>query len=374
MRRFFRQFDPLLYLIPFLLTAVSVAIIYSLVQNGAIADHWLWLKQLGFGMFGFGLAIGLSFVDYRHSRSFVWPVYIVLALLLVAVFATERIAGSARWFQLGFFQLQPSELMKLGLAIMLAHLLADRVGKLQSSTLTAGALLALLPIALVLLQPDLGTAIVLSSVTLALLLLAPLTRLQRGLVAGAVCAVLVVFVLATQNIGPLGHLLKPYQRARVETFLNPRSDPLGRGYNVTQSVIAVSAGGLFGRGFGQSSQSTLKFVPAPATDFIFTSFAESFGFVGSAILVLLFLLLLWRILAVAGESRDDFGSFLALGLCCIILTQAFVNMGMTMGVTPVTGIPLPFMSYGGSHLLVDFAAIGLLQSIVLRHKRLDFQG
>ena len=373
MRRFFRQFDLLLFLAPLLLLGLSGAVIFSLSQNHAIADPYLWLKQLFFGLLGFGVAVAVSLIDYRHLRPLSFWFYAGSLLLLVFVLFTERIAGSSRWFQLGFFQIQPSELLKPVLVLLLAHIFADRIGPPAPKLLILAFILAAVPITLVLMQPDLGTAIVLLSSAIGMVLLLKLTTWQRLLLAAAIIVCTGALILSAKGTKPFDRLLKPYQRARIETFLNPKSDPLGKGYNVTQSILAVGAGGLVGRGLGQGGQSTLKFVPAPATDFIFTSFSESFGFAGSLVLLAIYVTLLARLIVVAGTSQDEFGMFIAVGVFMIFLTQFYVNAGMTMGLTPVTGIPLPFLSYGGSHVLGNFLALGLLQSIVTRRKRLDFQ-
>lgn len=373
MRRFFRQFDLLLFLAPLLLIGLSGAVIFSLSQNHAITDPYLWLKQVFFGLIGLGVAFAVSLIDYRHLRPLSFWFYAGSLVLLVFVLFTERIAGSSRWFQLGFFQIQPSELLKPVLVLLLAHLFADRIGPPPLKLLVLALILAVVPITLVLIQPDLGTAIVLFSSAIGMVMLLKLTTWQRLLLAAGLVACAGMLVLSARGVKPFDRLLKPYQRSRIETFINPKSDPLGKGYNVTQSMLAVGAGGILGRGLEQGGQSTLKFVPAPATDFIFTSFAESFGFAGCLVLLAIYVTLLARLIIVAGISQDDFGTFIAVGVFMIFLTQFYVNIGMTMGVTPVTGIPLPFLSYGGSHVLGNFLALGLLQSIVVRRKRLDFQ-
>lgn len=372
MRRFLHQFDLLLIFIPLIFSATSVATIYALVQNGAISDTSVWWKQLLFTAIGFVIAVVISMLDYRALKNIALPLYIIFIVLLIAVLTTTKVAGSSRWFQLGFFLLQPSEFSKIALLIALAFIF-ERAHNVNLKRAFFWGILSLIPIILVLRQPDLGTALVLVSIALFQLFSARPVRLIALAVIAVIALTIITFLLATKDIKPFGGLLKSYQRERVITFINPKHDPLGSGYNVTQSIIAIGAGGIKGKGLGQGSQTQLKYVPAPSTDFVFAAFAESFGFLGAALFIIAYIIFLWRIMAGAQESRDDFGAYLAVGVFALYLTQLFINVGMTMGVTPITGIPLPYMSYGGSNMLAAYIAVGIVQSIVIRRKRLEFK-
>ncbi len=371
MRRFFKQFDLLLIFIPLVLSATSVATIFALVQNKAVADPSVWWKQGIFALLGIVISVVLTFIDYRALRTAAMPIYLFFTLLLVLVLGTTKISGSARWFQLGFFQFQPSEFFKVVLILALATLFYKGLAT-DIKKAILWAVFSMVPILLVLRQPDLGTALVLTSIALAMLFSSRPIFLVKLISASVLALALLVFIFAVLEIKPFHKILQPYQRERVVTFINPRHDPLGSGYNVTQSIIAVGAGGVYGRGLGQGSQTQLRYVPASSTDFIFTAFAESFGFVGTAVFILVYAIFLWRIIAAAAESRDDFGRYLAIGAFFLFITQMFINIGMTIGVMPVTGIPLPYMSYGGSNMITAYILVGIVQSVVVRRKRLEF--
>jgi rod shape determining protein RodA len=286
--------------------------------------------------------------------------------LMVVTFAfAEAIRGSKRWIDLGPFQLQPSEFGKVLFVLALAGFLVDRrdrIGEFGTSLRTVG--LALPPLILVFLQPDLGTALVYGAALAAVLFIAGV-RWRHFIV-----------LLATAGVGILGVLwllpaaglpiLKPYQVERLIGFLHPDSDPSGLTYNVTQSITAVGSGGASGRGVIEASQTRLDYLPEHATDFVFASFSEQRGFFGAAVLLLLYLLVVWRGLRVVTVAGDLYGAIVAGGITFAFLFQVFVNAGMTMGVAPVTGIPLPFMSVGGSSMVSNLVAMGILQSIHAR--------
>ena len=295
----------------------------------------------------------------RHWRA----IYVGAIGLMVVVFAfAEAIRGSKRWIDLGPIQFQPSEFGKVLFVLAIAGFLVERQRELGRLTTVATAIaLGVAPMLLVFLQPDLGTALVYSAALTAVLFLAGVRWLHLILL-GVTAIVLissVLWVLPSAGIA----VLKPYQTARLTGFTNPDSDPGGLTYNVTQSRTAVGAGGLSGRGVEGASQTRLDYLPEHATDFVFAVVGEERGFVGAAWLIALYALLLWRGLKVITKSRSTFGSLVAAGVVSMLLFQITINIGMTIGLAPITGIPLPFMSFGGSHTLTNLLAIGVLQSI-----------
>jgi len=338
------------------LLLVSVAMIYSLTAGRVTGS--LATNQSVFGFVGLGLAFALSKFDYRHLRSFSLPLFGAGLLLLLAVllFGTT-IFGATRWIDLLGFQFQPSELMKLLAVIFSAYVLSIASGQETSPGLIAGLLGAVgLATGLILKQPDLGTAAILLAVLFLMLIAARLPKSYWFLFAG----------LAALGAPMLYLNLKGYQLERLETFLRPTADPLGAGYNVLQSIIAVGNGGLFGAGLGQGTQSQLDFLPVVHTDFIFAGIAESVGFIGSMVLIVMLVVLLLRAVQIALGARDRFGMLLSFGISGLWFIQIVVNIGMNLGLAPVTGIPLPFISYGGTALIVNLAALGLIGSVASR--------
>lgn len=355
-------------LIPLLLTATGIVTIYTITfaHDGAS----LALNQLIYASVGLVIMLTLMFSDYRFWRSIATPLFIGGLLLLVPLlppFASKlpfvvTVFGAHRWIDLGFFQFQPAEIFKLIAAIFGAKYLADKVGLLNYRRTIFFIVLALLCCGMVVVQPDLGTASVLLVIFIGLFLSAkPRWR-----------TVAIVTVIAALAL-PIGWAnLKDYQKSRVYTFLNPSADPQGQGYNTLQSLIAVGSGGLTGRGFGQGSQTVLNFLPVAHADYIFAGFAEASGFIGSLILVVLYVILIERAIIIARDSTDTFGALLAIAIAAKLTFQTVVPIAMNIRLLPATGIPLPFMSYGGTALIVDMAAIGLLQSIYIRHKKFFF--
>jgi rod shape determining protein RodA len=313
------------------------------------------------GVIGMVIAI---LVPMDLARRYWRVVYgMTLGLMLVVFVAAETIRGSKRWLDLGVIQFQPSELGKVLFVLAIAGFLVERAGRVTRWRTIVSALgLGAVPILLVFLQPDLGTALVYGMSLLAVLFFVGV-RWRQLLVLGmlAVCAIAsVLWLLPAAGV----QVLKPYQTARLT--LNPDSDPGGLTYNLDQSITAVGSGGLTGRGLVEASQTRLDYLPEHATDFAFASLAEQRGFVGCAILLLLYLLVVWRGLRVLTVAGDLYGAVVAGGLVFGFLFQVFVNVGMTMGVAPVTGIPLPFVTVGGSSMVANLLLIGVLQSIHAR--------
>ncbi len=341
----------------FFLVLLSLLIIYGISINPIAPNAAIFAKQLIFAVLGFLISFALAGTNYRIWITYSKLAYVFCALLLVyVIFFGLSIRGTTGWISLGFITFQPVEFAKIGLLIVLAKYFSDygRQFFLWRHILASGAL-TMFYVALVLLQPDLGSAIVLFGTWFLMLLIAGVPRKH-----------LLVLLSGLLVAGALGwmFLFQPYQKDRILTFINPQFDVLGRGYNVRQSIIAVGSGRIFGRGFGLGSQSQLKFLPSAETDFIFAVLAEEFGFIGVIFLLGCFLLILYRLLIAAHRTMDNFAAFFALGLASLLTVQSFINVGMNLGIAPVTGIPLPFMSAGGSSLLAFFIAFGIIGSIV----------
>ncbi|HEY3207224.1 MAG TPA: rod shape-determining protein RodA [Gaiellaceae bacterium] len=300
----------------------------------------------------------------RHRR----PIYIgTLAVMVFVLLSAAAARGSRRWIDIGFFKFQPSEFGKVLFTLFLAGFLADRARRIgQFKTPLEAIGLGALPILLVFLQPDIGTALVFSAALFAVLFVSGVRWLHLGVIA----AVSLIGVLAVlwwlPSVGV--NVLKPYQAQRLTGFTHPDSDPRGATYNVNQSVTAVGAGRVRGRGIAGATQTRLNYLPEHATDFAFASLAEQRGFFGASILLLLYLLVVWRGLKIVAGARDLFCAIVAGGLVFAFLFQVFVNVGMTIGIAPITGIPLPFISVGGSSMITNLAAIGILQSIYARSR------
>jgi rod shape determining protein RodA len=298
----------------------------------------------------------------RHKKTLYGGTLALMGFVLVAGTVAR---GSRRWIDLGFFQLQPSEFGKVLFTLFLAGFLADRGRRIgETTTVLATIGLALVPILLVERQPDLGTALVYGASLTAVLFVAGIRWLHLGLYALGI-VLLATFVLwGAPALG--ADILKDYQRQRLIGFLDPSSDPAGTTYNITQSITTVGAGGVGGRGVQGATQTSLNYLPEHDTDFVFASLAEQRGFVGAAILLLLYLFVVWRGLKVMAGARDAFCAIAAGGIVVMFIFQVFVNVGMTIGIAPITGIPLPFLSVGGSSMVTNFLAIGILQSINAR--------
>ena len=313
-------------------------------------------KQLGYTLVGFVAMVGFSLIDYRNWRRFAPALYVVNLLLLLFVMHGGHTAdGAQRWIPLGPLQLQPSEpeklIMAFALATVLCHGHYDRLRDLWKPLLAFA-----IPALLVLKQPDLGTTLVLLGILSAQLFVGLPKALHFLAYAGGVLAAAVV-TLGTKLV------LQPFQKARLFVFLNPKADPQNAGYQLDQSKIAVGNGGWFGRGLHKGTQTQLNFVPTHSRDFIFTVLAEEFGFFGAVVLVSMYGVLLFGGIQTIFASRDRFGFLLATGIVAMLTFHVVINIGMTVGIMPVTGIPLPFMSYGGSSMLTDFASVGVLLNI-----------
>ena len=369
-RTYLRHFDYALLATVAGLVAYGLLIIYSATHSDPnLSSPFYYIKvQLVAALIGtMGMAV-LAFIDFRGLMNYRQHLYFAMIGLMLLVFIVGAEAkGSTRWIPLGFFNLQPSELAKVGMIVVLAAFLSERSrGELEAqTTLTALGIVAV-PALLVFIQPDFGTALVLAAVTMALLFLYGTRWLHFGVIAAGVGGALLMMVKVLPVVGI--QILKPYQIDRLLVFLHPERDPSGSGYHLLQSKIAIGSGMIAGKGLYQGTQTQLNFLPEHHTDFVFSVLGEELGFIGIAVLLALYMLIIWRGLRITIISESLFGSLIAGGIVSMLLFQVFVNIGMTIGIMPITGIPLPFVSYGGSSMVANLLAIGLLESIHVRSR------
>ncbi len=342
-----------------LISFFSLLSIYNLERGGQI---FYFRKQLIFVAVGFFLMIALSFFDYRAFKShssLTITLYLITFLALFAVLLVgRRIRGTVGWFSFGGINFAPVEMAKLAVILLLAkyfslrHIELYRIRHLVASFFYVG-----LPVFLVLLQPDLGSAFIILVIWFGVVIFSGirLRHLVIILLIGAIC------FGATWTL-----FLKDYQKERILTFLNRQKDPLGYSYNLRQAVIAIGSGQVWGRGLDNATQTKLHFLPEAHTDFIFAAAAEEFGFIGVAFLFALFVWLIYRIIKIGVFAADNFAKLFSLGVSLMLLCQIVINVGMNMGLMPIIGIPLPFMSYGGSATMINFIALGIIQSIRVR--------
>jgi rod shape determining protein RodA len=366
-----RDFDPLMLLAALGLVGLGTLLIYSgsLSQSGSPSSSDLShpvARQAMFAVVGIVVSLIIARADYKVLGTLSIGLYIaaIAALAFVVTFG-EATYGSRRWIEIGDTQVQPSEIAKLVVIITLAKYLSDRQEQMGSlRVLLISLVLAAIPAALVFAEPDLGSAAIFAVIWLGMVI-----------VAGAkwqhIFGILGSFVVSIPFV--LIALVNDYQRERIALWLDPDRDPLGAGFQALQAEIGIGSGGLWGKGITDGSQTQLDYLRTGTTDYIFSVLGEELGFVGALVLFTLFALLLWRGLRAAEVSRDLFGRLLATGIVIYILLQTFINVGVNVGLLPVTGIPLPFVSQGGSSLITLFVALGILQSIVLRHRRLTFR-
>ncbi len=360
-----RHLDPTLLLVTLLLAAYGAVMVFSATvhrQEEANLDPQLFVKrQVAYLVVGVIVLFILSSFDYRHLRTFAPFIYgaTLLGLALVLTPLGDVSKGARRWIDFGVFQAQPSELAKVAVIIALAAFFAEKKDSVRAVDVLAALGLVVVPAVLIFLEPDLGTMMVFVALTGALLLVGG-AKIRHFLILGLLAAVAVGGIIQLD-------VLHDYQKERITSFLDPDPDVRSYGYNLTQSKIAIGSGGFRGKGLeSDNTQTSLDFVPEQHTDFIFTAVGEQLGFLGSATLLALFAFLIWRALRIAALSRDMFGTLLATGVAALWAFQLFVNVGMTMGIMPITGIPLPFISYGGSSLITNFAAVGLLMNVHMR--------
>jgi rod shape determining protein RodA len=332
----------------------------TVLEPGSIFQRALMWTGIGLVVF-----LVMTVFDYRWLKTVTWPLYVVNVGLLVMTLAIgSGVGGSARWVEVGPFTFQFSELAKIMMIIVLATYLGNREGRLDSLGAILGACLLMAPpVALVMMQPDLGTSLVLVSILAGMLFMSGASL--RWLLIGALGVIAAVPIAWT-------YVLRDYQKDRILSFLNPVADTQGGGWQVLQSQMTVGSGGLLGTGLTNGAQARGGFLPVQESDFVFAVLAQELGFLGTLVVFLLFVALLWRILVCAWRSRDPFGTLFGAGLASAILFQVFVNVGMVIGITPVTGIPLPFISHGGASLVSLAIGLGVIQSINLRQHRAEW--
>jgi rod shape determining protein RodA len=355
----FRDFDwPLLGMV-LILCVISILEIYSAtLHTKYVGFH---TKQLYWIMGGIVAMFVMSKVDYHKFLDVIWWFYglFLLALVAVKLFGHKALGGK-RWIKLGPISFQPSEWLKLILIVMVAHYFANLGGRrLTWPEIFKAIALVGLPMVLVLTQPDLGTALTYTPILLAGLFLGGI-QWRQAAILGTVGLVAIVGVWSS------GKILKPYQKARLTSFINPDNDPRGSGYQIRQSLIAVGSGGVWGKGAEQGSQTQGDFLPIPHADFIFAAFSEEHGFTGAFLVLLLYFVILMRLIQNAQTAADMSGSLLVMGVVAVLTFQIAVNVGMVIGFMPVTGIPLPLMSYGGSSVLFTFLALGVVMNVRMR--------
>jgi rod shape determining protein RodA len=364
-RRPIRHLDPVLLVTPILLSVVGLFLVYSATHRSLDAlglDPGQFVKkQFTALVLGFVMLVVVAAFDYRFYKVYAGFIYAaaVVALVLVQTPLGASPSGAQRWFTFGGFQLTPSEFAKIALALMLGAVLSElRTSEPTLTDVLRVTMIAVVPMGLVFIQPDIGTTIVLVAIVVGVLVVAG-TR-PKHLAVLAVTALVLLFGSFQLNV------IKGYQLDRIHAFLDSSNDTQGANYNRNQAEIAIGSGGLVGQGYLNGRLTNLDFVPEQHTDFIFTVAGEEFGFAGAALLLALFAILMWRAIRISFLSKDAFGTYVAAGIAAMFAIQMFVNVGMVVGIMPITGIPLPFVSYGGSSMLANFIAVGLLLNIHMR--------
>jgi rod shape determining protein RodA len=361
-----KHLDPVLVITALALTGVGLVAIYSaklqaLSQQGLPTTTYI-SRQLLALVIGIVAMTVIAMVDYRHLRTYAPVLYVASVLMLMLVLSPlgTEVKGSQRWLVLAGFQLQPSELAKIAVLVTVAAVLHELKGNIRLGAVAMGLGIAVVPMALVFLQPDLGTSLVFLWTVAVLFLIAGIPA--RYLVTLALGG-LITLIAALQS-----GVIETYQLRRLTAFLDAADPALAQGpaFQTYQSMVAIGSGQFAGKGLFQGTQTALSYVPENHTDFVFTVIGEEFGFLGASVVLGLFVLLVWRALRIAILAKDLFGTLLASGIIAILSLQVFVNVGMNVGIMPVTGLPLPFVSYGGTSLIVWFAMVGLLLNVHMR--------
>ena len=364
MRSIFKNTDYIILILALILTVIGIVGIYSAGVNSTSSETE-YIKQI----IWVGISLAVMFVvwmlDYHVSSIFGLVGYPILLILLVVVLFMPEINGASSWFSIGSIQIQPSEFMKIAYILMLAKYIdyvytkgKDAINKWYN--IGIALCIFIIPVALIMLQPDFGTALVFASITFFMLF-------KSGLSYKYVLALILILIVTV----PLMYffVLSEYQQERIQVFFNPEQEPLGAGYNAIQSKIAVGSGMLFGTGLTKGTQTQWGYLPVKSSDFIFSVISEELGFVMSALIVIIYIVMLYRILKIAETSKDRLGSVIATGVFGMFFFHFLENIGMTIGLMPITGIPLPFVSYGGSSMLTNFIALALILSISSRRQK-----
>jgi rod shape determining protein RodA len=357
------RLDPLLLIASLGLIACSLISLKGATQNDIPGSPYFYvMRQAIFAGVGVVLMYGVSRLDYSRLRELRYPAYgLMIGLILLVLGIAGATRGAKSWITLPFFNFQPSELGKVLLVVALSGFLVDRMRRMGRDTTARIMLLGLLPAMFVMAEPDLGSALVYVVATLAILFVAG-APWKHFAALGALFAVAIAIVLVAAPAAGV-HVLKPYQVGRLTSFLHPTTNPGGEGYQQQQSKIAIGSGEKTGRGVAHATQTSLNFLPEHHTDFIFAVIGETYGFAGCAIVLSLYALLIWRGLHILTMAKNLYGALLAGGITVMLLFQLFVNIGMNVGIAPITGVTAPLLSYGGSSVLATFLALGLLHSI-----------
>jgi rod shape determining protein RodA len=347
-------FDWALVIAILFLTGISLLALYGISATGFKDQSIIW-KQIAFAFLGLIAMAFFSRADYHYLRSYSRPIYfITIFVLILVLFLGSTLHGTSGWLGVGSLNVQPVEFAKIALIVFLASFISSKKMILgEMVQLVVSMFLTLVIIFLVMKQPDFGSAMVLLGIWLGMVLLSGINK------KAFIILLAIGFLLAAST----WFFLADYQKARIITFMNPQSDIKGSGYNVHQSIVAVGSGGLTGKGIGHGSQSQLNFLPASHTDFIFATVTEELGFLGAIAVLFLYAVLFYRMKKIASLAPDNFGYLITSGVMIMIFVQLLVNMGMNIGLVPVAGIPLPFLSYGGSSLVASFAAVGIVLNI-----------
>ena len=374
-KRFWKNLNIYIPILVLLLSIIGLIMISSAVEINKNPENWNFIqKQLIAIIVGIVAIIIIQFYDYSLLKEYSDLIYIftVGVLVLLLLIASER-GGGRSWISIGSINFQPSEIAKIIVIIMLANVMSEMKDELKNLTgILKSGFYAFIPFILIILQNDLGTALVILFIYVVMLYIAGGNKKIMLIIFGG--SFLFIILLLTSHFvfeTPLP-LIKDYQLNRLIVFVNPDIDPQGAGYNILQSKIALGSGKLFGKGLFSGTQNQLNFLPEKHTDFIFFFFFEEFGFLGITLVLSLYLLLFWNMLKIAINARDDFGKLVVTGILALIFFHVLQNSGMTMGVMPITGIPLPFISYGGSAMLSNMIAIGIVININVRKKKITF--
>jgi len=370
------SFDYLQIFSVLLLLSIGLVFIYSTGQQvGTVSASQFWLRQVQWIVMGLCFWTVMACTNYRDLKPLVWIFYVLCLILLVVVLIFGlKIYGARRWLDFGTgIRLQPSELAKLAVLLLLSYIMtlpSFNINKFRYLAWTS--LLVAIPFLLIAKEPDLGSAIILIPIFIGLIFVSGL-KWKFIITAGTILAVIITAEVINE-VGEYYPFLKTYQKERLLTFLDPERDITHRGYNQFQARLAVGSGGATGKGIGQGTQNTLGFLPQTVSnnDFIFSVIAEETGFAGCSVLIISYILLTFSILRTAFTASDDFGRFIGVGTACIFFAHSFINMGMSIGVNPVTGVCLPFVSYGGSFMLLSMTCLGILQSVYRHRKERNF--
>jgi rod shape determining protein RodA len=368
-----RYFDFLLLGAVVVATAFGTTMIRSAVAGN---EQLLPLinRQIYFALIGIVVIFVMAAIDYRYWMSLYRPIFIVISILLIALYlSAQAVFGAARWFQVGVLFVQPTEFAKIAAILLLARYFDKTQNRPRDLRWLLGAFFWTMGVAIwILLQPNLSNVVVLM-VILGVMLWFNGIPIQTLFIIGALGAVLLGTIFGLTFLGIRLPFLQEYQQQRIENFIKPdKQQTFGETYNVDQAKIAVGSGGLFGKGYGHGTQTQLRFLKVRHTDFIFSAVSEEFGFVGALLVILVIIFVVWRCLRAAQKARDVAGMSIAYGVATLIFFQGMVNIGVNLNIVPVSGLPLPFISYGGSGLTALMLGIGLVQSVAMRHRQLEF--